>query len=326
MAALADVTDSEKRRRTTDAIEEIVANASARVSRFQDVVRGKPATFESIELRPFVDEVLATMRRGLERRRAVGEGPRAKLVAEVGTLGSLRCDPAALQRALSGVLSHAFDAARGQRPVTFKAVRQKGIVTFDISDDGAHFTDAQLRALFDPFAKQPSHGRTTQGLWQARQVLEQLGGELSVSQGTRQRVTVRMRIPVKRVEAAPSRPKAAGATGKVLFVEDDAFLRESVAALFPKERRLTAATGAQALTLVRGAPDVQAVVTDLGLPDTDGWTLARKLRKLRPSLRIVVMSAWARDIRVDDRRRALVDAVLQKPPTVRELFDSLSNG
>ena len=50
----------------------------------------------------------------------------------------------------------------------------------------------------------------------------------------------------------------------------------------------TAADAAEAMRLAEADPDV--LVTDLGLPDLDGLTLAGRLRARRPGLRVVVAS------------------------------------
>jgi two-component system CheB/CheR fusion protein len=66
---------------------------------------------------------------------------------------------------------------------------------------------------------------------------------------------------------------------RILVVEDEAAAREGYVALLAGQRHevLGTGTGAQALSLAATwRPDV--ILLDLGLPDIDGWEVARRLK------------------------------------------------
>ena len=92
--------------------------------------------------------------------------------------------------------------------------------------------------------------------------------------------------------AAPSdRLSGQRTTGlRVLLVEDNAMVRFSLEAMLSDlgHAVVTAGDAAGAIGLAESDPDV--LVTDLGLPDLDGLTLAARLRARQPSLRVVVAS------------------------------------
>jgi DNA-binding response OmpR family regulator len=79
---------------------------------------------------------------------------------------------------------------------------------------------------------------------------------------------------------------------RVLFVEDETALRQSYERAFQvRYQAYFAATGREALERFHAArPDV--VVLDLRLPDTDGIDLLRQFRRERPSLPVVITSAY----------------------------------
>ena len=78
---------------------------------------------------------------------------------------------------------------------------------------------------------------------------------------------------------------------RVLFVEDDAGARDGYVAYLTRcdYTVMPAATGGQALTLALSCtPDV--IVLDLGLPDIDGWEVARQLKASKQTASIPIIA------------------------------------
>jgi two-component system, OmpR family, alkaline phosphatase synthesis response regulator PhoP len=103
---------------------------------------------------------------------------------------------------------------------------------------------------------------------------------------------------------------------RVLFVEDDASLRGSLAYILDgKDFRVTAvATGEEALAAARTArPDL--VLLDLGLPGMDGFAVARALQSLHPSPRLPIVMLTGRGLSTDIVRglRESADDYVVKP-------------
>ncbi len=106
----------------------------------------------------------------------------------------------------------------------------------------------------------------------------------------------------------------------LLLVEDDPRLADLVARLLGGERHLvdTATTGAIALEMA-GAPGIDAIVLDVGLPDVSGLEVARRLRASGSLVPILMLTA--RDS-VSDRVAGLdsgADDYLVKPFAIEEL-------
>ena len=99
---------------------------------------------------------------------------------------------------------------------------------------------------------------------------------------------------------------------RVLVVEDHAPLAEAFADSIRRNGHLAyvAGTGARAVTMARAhAP--HAVVLDLGLPDMDGYDVARTMREQGLAKSSVIVVVTGRLVDQDDG--AGVDLVLQKP-------------
>jgi DNA-binding NtrC family response regulator len=103
---------------------------------------------------------------------------------------------------------------------------------------------------------------------------------------------------------------------RVLVVDDEALIRWSL------NERLSSAgyevqeagDGASALRYFReGAPPIDIVVLDMKLPDTDGVDLLKQVKRLCPTCRVIVMTAFGTPENIVDARKSGAYAVLAKP-------------
>ena len=100
----------------------------------------------------------------------------------------------------------------------------------------------------------------------------------------------RLRAVLAAARATPAAPMSA--PRRVLLVEDEAPVRLAAAEMLGDMGWdvVLAATAADALQRLQAGPPVDAVITDLGLPDMGGLALVAALRDRRPGLPIVVAS------------------------------------
>jgi CheY-like chemotaxis protein len=110
---------------------------------------------------------------------------------------------------------------------------------------------------------------------------------------------------------------------RVLVVEDEENVRESVAALLEVEgyEVFTANNGAEALGILRSGPPVSLIFLDLMMPQMDGWAFrARQLNQPQFKDIPVVVLSGAHKI---EREVVTLEpaAVLQKPIGIQELLD-----
>lgn len=112
---------------------------------------------------------------------------------------------------------------------------------------------------------------------------------------------------------------------RYLFVDDNVAHAENLAEIL-RDTGATAdvADGAERALALVGKHVYDAVVTDMRMPDTDGASLLRALRKLDPGLPAVLASAYTTEGDLAAARREGVLAVLPKPVPVRELVGLLA--
>jgi CheY-like chemotaxis protein len=104
---------------------------------------------------------------------------------------------------------------------------------------------------------------------------------------------------------------------RMLVVDDDADVREFVESVLADEpfEASFAAGGEEALELLR-ARSFDLLLTDIRMPHMTGFELVRRAREITPDLRVLFMSGFARQYKVDPAR----DDFVQKPFRPRELL------
>jgi two-component system cell cycle sensor histidine kinase/response regulator CckA len=163
--------------------------------------------------------------------------------------------------------------------------------------------------IFEPFFTTKEVGKGTGlGLSTVFGIVKQSNGfiyvDSTVGRGTSFRVFLPRHVPTEEEIAEELKPEvkkpAADLTGQgtILLVEDEDPVR-AVNARALTARGYTvieAASGVEALQIIeeRKAP-VDLVVSDVVMPEMDGPTLLRELRKLYPDLKVIFVSGYAED-------------------------------
>jgi DNA-binding response OmpR family regulator len=111
----------------------------------------------------------------------------------------------------------------------------------------------------------------------------------------------------------------------ILLVEDDAALRHLFERMLVRDGHevTMAANGAKALKLIETTP-FDIVITDLIMPEMEGLSLLRELRKSASPPRVIAMSGGGRGSSMDYLEMATMlgaAATLAKPFTQKELTD-----
>ena len=111
----------------------------------------------------------------------------------------------------------------------------------------------------------------------------------------------------------------------VLLVEDEAFLRELVMeglqdAGFSVVEASDGTSGVQAL---QSDQRIDLLLSDIKLPDIDGYQVAEAVRTLRPGVKVILMTGYAPSP-LPPALRSVVYRVLQKPFSLESLPDMVT--
>jgi CheY-like chemotaxis protein/anti-sigma regulatory factor (Ser/Thr protein kinase) len=242
--------------------------------------------------------------------------------------GRVYGDPSRLQQVVWNLLTNSVKFTQRGGNVTVSVEGAGEQVQVIVSDNGQGIAPEFLPFLFERFRQADAsttrkHGGLGIGLALVKQIVELHGGSVRVSsEGHNRGATFIVALPLSSVHAEDRAkmppPLSASPSGaldpvdlegvKILFVDDDADSRQMGKRILGERRAevTVAASAAEGLAcLCQQVPDV--LVSDIGMPEIDGYEFIRRVREL-PAGRggqtpAAALTAFARP---EDRRRALM--------------------
>ena len=301
-------------------LNEIKANAN----RAANLVRQLLAFSRRQTLRPEIlslNEVISDL--SVFLKRSLGE--KVKLERDYGRdLWLVKADQTELGRVFVNLAVNAVDAMPSGGTLTIRTAnvsREDTVglalpgfapadyVLCSITDTGHGMTSDIIEKIFEPFFTTKDVGKGTGlGLSTVYGIVKQTGGyiycESTPGQGTEFRIYLPRHLAgagSAEVVIRPDRkekPRDLTGTGTVLLVEDEDSVRRFAARALRRQGYtvLEAGNGHEALE-IKAAHDgtIDLVVSDIVMPEMDGPSLLKELRKTNPELKIIFMSGYADD-------------------------------
>ena len=271
---------------------------------------------ELVDLRALIQTAVETERHQIERKqlrvtRSLGES----------TL-RVNGDPLRLQQVIGNLLSNACKYTPANGSITITLTREAEHAVAKVRDSGAGIPPERLDDIFDLFTQvNPSLARTEGGLGIGLTLVKRLvdlhGGEVrAFSEGPGKGSEFVVRLPLAHgVESDAEDSAPVLSPRRIIVIEDNTDAREmlAIALRLAGHDVVEAATGADGIEMARQhRPEI--VLVDIGLPDIDGYEVARRLRQMAEGrFRLIALTGYgqARDRAM--AQAAGFDAHLLKP-------------
>lgn len=176
-------------------------------------------------------------------------------------------------------------------------------VLVSVDDTGSGMPSDIVAHAFDPFFTTKEEGKGTGlGLSMVYGFIQQSSGYIRLDSAPQQGTSVKMYLP-RTLDAVVEMPRApvGGAAGRqrILLVEDNEHVRLAIAEMLQDRgyRVVVAENPDAALSLLERDAAFDLLLSDVVMPGTvTAVELARQAQRLRPSMSVLLMSGFARDL------------------------------
>ena len=204
-----------------------------------------------------------------------------------------------------------------------------GSVVVTVRDTGFGMPEYVREHLFDLIVMDPSLRSRQISLGTVREMIDAMGGRIGVTSVPGEGTTFTLRFKATettlalKVTTAPVPP----VTGRrILLVDDNIGLLKTLQVMLEDAGQIvrTADSGRKALRMLDANP-VDLVITDLGMPQMNGWELAEAIKAKAPWTPVAILTGWGEQgVRAETRRQVFVDRCLFKPIQLSVLMETIA--
>jgi len=219
---------------------------------------------------------------------------------------------------------------RGLAPRNPTKLTEGDYVRLEVSDTGRGMSEEEQARVFAPFFTTKFGGRGL-GLAVVQGIVRAHGGGLDLISCRGHGTTVRIFLPCAREHVErdsvpgvfPVDPELAWGPRTVLLVEDEDALRLPLSKFLRKSGFVVfeAADGSAAIKALRAQPAaLDLVLLDMSIPGSSSLEVLREVSRLRPEIKVVLTSAYSREMVAFPSDAPPVSAFIRKPFQLSELL------
>ena len=320
---LLETKDPVKTKNGLNIIVKTAKDGAKTVKRIQDFARQRrDHDFQLVDVRQLLlDAGEITRPRWKNRAEAANIHINLDLECDCGAL--IMGDESELREVFVNLVFNAVDAMPRGGVLTLAAKEIAGIVEISVRDTGTGMTEETRLRIFDPFFTTKDKLGMGLGLAVSYGIIRRHEGTVDVESQVGVGTIFRIRLPLAKCamkaqpgsdfvssKAAPSKSSQT----RILVVDDEEYVRDLLRDILEKEgcEAVVAEGGHQALSLIENG-SFDAVFTDVGMPDMNGWELSRAVRERNRHIPVAVITGWGEAVGSHERQAARVDWVVAKP-------------
>ncbi|HEX8254527.1 MAG TPA: PAS domain S-box protein [Thermoanaerobaculia bacterium] len=295
-----------------EAVQSISTGAQLQARLIEDILDVSRIVAGKLRLTPEPVDVATAIAHAIDAVKATAAAKEITVTTSVDpSAGTIVADPTRIQQVIWNLLANAVKFTKSGGEVRISARRTASQVQIAVADNGEGIDPRFLPHVFEPFrqAENPQtrvHGGLGLGLSIVRYIAEAHGGTITAeSEGRGQGATFTLTLPVRAVlaGAGPSRNLLGEAFRgrdrlqgiEIMLVDDDQETRKMVTAVLRS-------AGASVLPLDSATAAFDAieqrrphiVITDIAMPEVDGYAFTRTLRgrDYGRQMKIIALSAF----------------------------------
>ncbi len=205
-------------------------------------------------------------------------------------------------------------------------------VRLSVSDNGRGMHDSVKEKIFDPFYSTKGEKGTGLGLSQVYGFVTRSGGAIKVESVFEHGTEFTMYFPrviddgTNKNSFAGDKAKASKGKASILVVDDEYTLLElTCEILIQQGYRVLSAEGAEQALEILEMESVDVLLSDVIMPDMDGYELASIVLKKYPEVKIQLVSGFSEGHNIEGIDKKLSKEVLQKPCNSQDLLTRIQS-
>jgi len=306
------------------------------VKRIQDFARQRRD--HDLEL-VSVDQILsdvAEMTRPLWKDKAESRNIQIGMDLRCESNAKVMGDQSELREVLINMIFNAVDAMPNGGRISLGAMDDGHTVIISVSDTGIGMSPEVRSRIFDPFFTTKGTAGMGLGLAVGFGIIRRHEGTFEVESTLNEGTTFRITLPVANVslQLAAVEPALEATVDpepssfpedrreRILIVDDEEHVRDLMRDVLESAgcNVYLASGGLEALALL-DKHDFDAVFTDVGMPEMNGWELSNTIRTRNKEIPIAVITGWGEAVGSNERKEAGVDWVISKPFTIDRIVE-----
>ena len=325
---LGDTADSELRRQL-QVIEQAALDGASTVRRVQEFTRlRQDEHFETLDINQVLTDVVEfTQPAWLSNAKKRGVNVEVRLVCDARL--PLAGNASELREVFTNLVLNALDAMPWGGLILISSQDSPDNVVVRVRDTGLGM-DAETQArIFDPFFTTKPVKGTGLGLSVAYGIVTRHHGSITVESEPGLGTEFVLRFPTTRDESAESTalPEAtdlAMPALRILVVDDEEAVLEVLADMLRhcgQEVRLAVGGEFGLAEFHRWHP--QVVFSDLGMPEVNGWDVAKRVKSQAPETPVVLVTGWGSQLEEGSAQARGVDLIMAKPFSLSDVARAL---
>ena len=251
------------------------------------------------------------------------------LKTEIGEMPWVSVDPQRIRQILFNLLSNAYKYT-DHGTITVRALWQDGTLSLSVADTGKGISEEDIARILQPFVQLADRNHrdgTGLGLPICQRLAALMGGKLEIASKVGEGSTFTVTIPNVKTVAPPAKhledcAHLGHTPSRVLVVDDSPVNRAVLKAMLAKSgvaEVVMAQNGREALAVLEGNCDFDIVLSDLWMPEMDGYGLVNAIRADARFSRLPVYLLTA-DVEARSQPEASgFTGILLKPITLEKL-------
>lgn len=310
-----------------EVIERAALDGAQTVRRIQGfALQNDESARESLDINQIVQDS-ATLTRARWAGDAQARGIHYKVELKLNPVPPVCGSASELREVFVNIILNALDAMPTGGALQIKTEAVGSDVKISFADTGIGMSREVCERIFEPFFTTKGSEGMGLGLSVSYGIIKRHGGRIDVQsqpgRGSIFTITLPSAESPEREISPPKPPQAK--TTKILIIDDDERVRQALVGMLQAAGHdaESAASGQEGLEKLE-REDFKLVITDLAMPNMDGWTLAAEIRQRWPQIKIALLTGYAVPKEMVEAHSNLVDAIILKPIRLDEVTEILN--